>query len=311
MPVLDRITIYPVKSLDGVEVATALVLPCGALENDRRWRLVDMERRVVNAKRMPLVQAVRATFLWSQEGGGQEIELAVDLAAIACASPPLKARLRQLEPATFPLLPGPQGPCAWLSEALGLEVLLEERGDGGFPDDRDAPGATLIATATLEVVGRWFGLSLEESRRRFRANLEAGGCDPFWEDTLASPAGKPRPPVLRECADGPWADPYADLPPPEPLAFAIGGARLRATNVCRRCAVPTRDSRSGAVSEHFREAFEARRRASLREDVTASAWNTFYRLAINTSGCGTHPAAIQIGDAIVVARHDQHDRHDR
>ena len=68
MPVLDRITIYPVKSLDGVEVATALVLPCGALENDRRWRLVDMERRVVNAKRMPLVQAVRATFLWSQEG---------------------------------------------------------------------------------------------------------------------------------------------------------------------------------------------------------------------------------------------------
>ena len=311
MPVLDRITVYPVKSLDGVDLPAAVMLSCGALENDRRWRLVDMERRVVNAKRLPLVQAIRATFLWSEEGGEQGIELALDPTAIKCASPSPHARLRQLEPATFPLLPGPQGPCAWLSEALGLDVLLEERGDGGFPDDRDAPGATLIATATLEAVGRWFGLSLEESRRRFRANLEAGGCDPFWEDTLASPAGKPRPPVLRECADGPWADPYADLPPPEPLAFAIGGARLRATNVCRRCAVPTRDSRSGAVSEHFREAFEARRRASLREDVTASAWNTFYRLAINTSGCGTHPAAIQIGDAIVVARHDQHDRHDR
>ena len=303
MPVLDRITIYPVKSLDGVEVATALVLPCGALENDRRWRLVDMERRVVNAKRMPLVQAVRATFLWSQEGGGQEIELAVDPAAIACASPPLKARLRQLEPATFPLLPGPQGPCAWLSEALGLEVLLEERGDGGFPDDRDAPGATLIATATLEVVGRWFGLSLEESRRRFRANLEAGGCDAFWEDTLASPAGKPRPPVREEFAGGgPLADPYADLPPPEPLGFTIGGAHLRATNVCRRCVVPTRDSRSGAVSEYFREAFEARRRASLREDVAASGWNTLYRLAINTLGSCPHPAPIQIGDTIGVAR---------
>jgi len=302
MPVLDRITIYPVKSLDGVERATASVLPCGALENDRRWRLVDMERRVVSAKRIPLVQAIRATFLWSAEGGEQEIELAVDPTAIKCASPPLQARLRQLEPATFPLLPGPQGPCAWLSEALGLEVLLEERSDGGFPDDRDAPGATLIATATLETVGRWFGLSREESRRRFRANLEAGGCDAFWEDTLASPAGKHRPPVREECAGGPWADPYADLPPPEPLAFSIGGARLRATNVCRRCVVPTRDSRSGLVSEHFREAFEARRRATLREDVEASAWNTLYRLGINTIGSCTHPAAIQIGDTIGVAR---------
>ena len=302
MPVLDRITIYPVKSLDGVDLPAAVMLSCGALENDRRWRLVDMERRVVSAKRLPLVQAIRATFLWSEKGGEQGIGLAIEPAAIPCASLSLQARLMQLEPATFPLLPGPQGPCAWLAEALGLEVLLEERSDGGFPDDRDAPGATLIATATLEAVGRWFGLSLEESRRRFRANLEAGGCDPFWEDTLASPAGKPRPPILEECGDGPMADPYADLPPPEPLAFTIGGARLRATNVCRRCAVPTRDSRSGAVSEHFREAFEARRRATLREDVTASGWNTFYRLAINTIGSCPHPAAIQIGDAISVER---------
>ncbi|MFM7034641.1 MAG: MOSC N-terminal beta barrel domain-containing protein [Planctomycetia bacterium] len=42
MPTLDRITIYPVKSLDGVDVEECRVLPSGALENDRRWRLVDM-----------------------------------------------------------------------------------------------------------------------------------------------------------------------------------------------------------------------------------------------------------------------------
>jgi hypothetical protein len=29
MPTLDRITLYPVKSLDGVEVAEARVLPSG------------------------------------------------------------------------------------------------------------------------------------------------------------------------------------------------------------------------------------------------------------------------------------------
>jgi len=51
MPTLDLITLYPVKSLDGVDVPEAHVLPSGALEHDRRWRLVDMEGRVVNAKR--------------------------------------------------------------------------------------------------------------------------------------------------------------------------------------------------------------------------------------------------------------------
>ena len=61
MPTLDRITIFPVKSLDGVEVAAARVLSSGALEHDRRWQLVDMEGRVVNA---------RHEHAPSREGGG-------------------------------------------------------------------------------------------------------------------------------------------------------------------------------------------------------------------------------------------------
>ena len=46
MPTLDRITIYPVKSLAGVDLAECGVLENGALENDRRWRLVDLDGRV-------------------------------------------------------------------------------------------------------------------------------------------------------------------------------------------------------------------------------------------------------------------------
>ncbi|MFM7138323.1 MAG: hypothetical protein ACKO1M_14880, partial [Planctomycetota bacterium] len=76
--------------------------------------------------------------------------------------------------------------------------------------------------------------------------------------------------------------PYADLPPPEPREFTIGPARLRATNVCRRCVVPTRDSHTGAETAHFRDAFEARRHRGLRPDVDAAAWSHLYRLAVNT-----------------------------
>jgi uncharacterized protein YcbX len=290
MPTLDRITIYPVKSLDGIETDVATVLPGGALENDRRWRLVDMDGRVVNAKRTPVVHAVRAEFRLAD----RSVTLAVDPVAVASRDVREAERLASLATATFPLVPGPTGPSGWLTEALGFAVLLEERIDGGFPDDRDAPGATLVSTASLGEVARWYGFDLAECRRRFRANLEVGGCEAFWEDALASPA---RPELQPTVADLP-VDPYADLPPPEPRDFAVGSARFRATNVCRRCPVPSRDSRTGVAAAWFSDIFEARRRQGLRADVDVGAWGTLYRLAVNTTGISGVETGITVGDVV-------------
>jgi len=295
MPTLDRITLYPVKSLDGVDVDSARVLPSGALEFDRRWRLVDLDGRVVNAKRSPRFHAIRADF----DLAARVVTLAVDPATLAAAAIPGIERLVALRPDSFHLVPGPEGPCGWLSEALAETVLLEERPDGGFPDDRDAPGPTLISTASLAEVARWFGFDLAESRRRFRANLEIGGCDAFWEDTLASPA---RPGLALSFADLPGdlpADPYASLPPPEPREFSIGEARFKATNVCKRCVVPSRDSRSGAATAHFRDAFEARRGRGLRSDVDASGWGHLYRLALNTKQQDIRPVTLSLATVVM------------
>ena len=179
-------------------------------------------------------------------------------------------------------MPGPDGPCAWLAEAFGQPVLLVERVDGGFPDDREAAGPTVISKATLVEVARWFRLDVDECRRRFRANLELGGCDAFWEDSLASPARPELQPSLGELTYDLPADPYADLPPPEPRAFSIGDVRFQATNVCRRCVVPSRDSRTGAVTEQFRDVFEAWRGQTLPVGVDASGWSHLYRLGVNT-----------------------------
>ena len=293
MPTLDRITLYPVKSLDGIDVDSVRVLPSGALEHDRRWRLVDLDGRVVNAKRTPLFHAIRAEFDLAE----RLVSLAVDPTALAANAIPGVERLAGLRPASFHLVPGSDGPCGWLAESLGLGVLLQERPDGGFPDDRDAPGPTLISTASLAEVARWFGFDLAESRRRFRANLEIGGCDAFWEDALASPA---RPGLAPAFADLPGdlpADPYASLPPPEPKEFSIGEARFKATNVCRRCVVPSRDSRTGTVTAHFRDAFEARRGRGLRADVDAGGWGHLYRLAVN-SACKT-AGVVSLDHAVV------------
>ena len=280
MPTLDRITVYPVKSLDGVDLDEAVVLPDGGLEHDRRWRLVDLDGRVMNAKRSPLFHALRADF----DLAGREVRLHVDPVALATGGLPMADldRLRPLDAESFALVPGQGGPCGWLSEAFGRPLLLEERLDGGFPDDRDAPGPTCISTATLVEVGRWFGFDLAEARRRFRTNLEFGGCDAFWEDAIASPAAAVGRPSLFDLPPDLPGDPYADLPPPEPLGLAIGPVRLVATGVCRRCVVPSRDSRTGAVTAHFRDAFEARRSRALRADVDSSGWGHLYRLGVKT-----------------------------
>ena len=307
MPTLDRITIHPVKSLDGVDVPAARVLPVGGLEHDRRWQLTDMDGRTLNAKRIPLLHAIRAEFDLASgddpadvsRAAANLVSLAVDPAAVRAAAVPGVTRLAALAPRSFPLVPGRDGPCDWLSDALGMQVLLLERRDGGFPDDREAPGPTLVSTASLEEVGRWFGLGLDEVRRRFRINLEIGGCGAFWEDALASPARPDLAPSLLDLPADLPVDPYADLPPPEPKRFSIGELRFRAANVCRRCPVPGRDSRTGAAGERFQEVFEARRRRGLRCDVDSSGWGTLYRLGINTQA--ETSGDVHVGDALAVA----------
>ena len=314
MPTLDRITIYPVKSLDGLEVKRARVLPGAGLEHDRRWQLIDLEGRVINAKRLAILHAIRAEFELAGveaagfEAGGCEgaggqgadagnlVTLSVDPAALAARAVPGVERLAALQPERFPLIAGGAGPCGWLAEAVGFGVLLVERAEGGFPDDREAAGPTVIATASLGEVARWFGISLDECRRRFRVNLELGGCDAFWEDTLAIPARPEFAPSLADCAVDLPADPYAALPPHEPRAFAIGGAGFRAANVCRRCVVPSRDSRTGAVTDLFRDAFEARRIRGMRADVDPSAWSHAYRLAVHTVVRGAG-GIVSLGDS--------------
>jgi hypothetical protein len=46
--------------------------------------------------------------------------------------------------------------------------------------------------------------------------------------------------------------------------------------------VPTRDSRTGRVTEQFREVFETWRGKTLPVTADAAGWSHFYRLGVNT-----------------------------
>jgi uncharacterized protein YcbX len=250
---LDRITIFPIKSLGGVAVDSVAVLPNGALEHDRRFAMVDADGRYVNGKRTAAVHRIRAEYDLAQMSVRFDNE----------AEFSLRHQLREIGD--------------WLSSALGIACGLAENPAGGFPDDTDAPGPTLLSTATLTEIARWFpGLSLDETRRRFRANLEVAGVEPFWEDRLVGAAGTKVP-------------------------FQVGKLRWLGVNPCQRCVVPSRDSASSEATPGFQKTFAAARENRLPTWAPRDRFNHFYRLAVNTQlAAGQSPARLSVGDAVAL-----------
>ncbi|MBD1914457.1 MULTISPECIES: MOSC N-terminal beta barrel domain-containing protein [Cyanophyceae] len=253
---LARIDIFPVKSLDGVSVSQATVLASGALESDRTYALFDAQNRFVNGKRTAAIHHLRSTF----SKDGQFITLAVD------GHPPT---------ATFHLQQQRSELEAWLSDYFQQLVTLQVNSDSGFPDDTDAAGPTVISTATLQTVADWYCLSLEETRRRFRTNLEIDGVPSFWEDQLFS-------------ADG------------SPVRFAIGNVVLEGINPCQRCIVPTRDTLTGIAIDHFQKKFSQQRAATLPDWAHPSRFNHFYKLAVNTNIVHQGGHMLKVGDSVSV-----------
>jgi uncharacterized protein len=165
MPYVARLTIYPIKALSACEVQLARVLPCGALQHDRRWGLFDDAGRVWNGKRTAAIHSITSRFDPVTE------EHQVTLANGATAARESGTSWKTIE--------------NLLGDHLHGVVQMHENEVVGFPDDLDSPGPTIISTATLETIASWYpGLTTDSVRRRLRTNIEIGGVEPFWEDRL-------------------------------------------------------------------------------------------------------------------------------
>lgn len=239
MPYLAKILIYPIKSLDGVEVQQGRIINSGALEHDREFAIFDEHSRVVNGKQNPSIHQLRSYFHISH----REISLQFP---------------EKDSEYVFHLDEERQTLAAILSDFFGFAVTLEQNSQGGFPDDLQSPGPTVISTATLAEVASWFpGVTIDEMRRRMRANLEIDGVPAFWEDQLFSASG-------------------------EVLSFHVGDVQFLGVNPCQRCIVPTRDSFSGVAYPSFQKIFVQKRQVTLPEWAATSRFNHFYRLSVNT-----------------------------
>jgi hypothetical protein len=148
--------------------------------------------------------------------------------------------------------------------------------NGGFPDDGNAPGPTVVSTATLAAVASWFpGLDVDSVRRRLRANVEIDGVPAFWEDALFGAAG-------------------------DAVPFQLGAVELAGTNPCQRCIVPSRDPESGEPLPAFAKHVAERRAETLPPWAERTRFDHFYRLAVNTRAAPNQAGrAIRVGDSLV------------
>jgi uncharacterized protein len=248
-PRLANIRLHPIKSLDPVSVAEARIGPSGGLELDRAWAPYTVDNRWVNGKRTPTILHIRADF-------------AADLGSVTLSAPDDHRGIAPLHIA-FPQ--DTDTAAEWFSVYFEQRVIVRHSRNG-YPDDAIANGPTIISTASLEAVCRWFpAIDLDEARRRFRTSLEIAGSagageqfPAFWEDRLFGPANT-----------------YA-------VRFRIGEVNFEGSNPCARCSVPPRDSRTGANLADFQKRFCDLRREHLPPWASAEHFDHYYRLAVNT-----------------------------
>jgi uncharacterized protein YcbX len=255
MAKLARINLHPVKSFDPQAVERAKLLAAGAIEHDRRYALRDREGEFVNGKRTPAIHWLRSNFDPATGRLALRIEGTSEIHTFD-----VDAERPQLS--------------AWLSDYFSLPLEFVENARGGFPDDTDSPGPTVVSTATLAAVAEWFtGLTLDDVRARFRANLEIEGVEPFWEDRLVAAGNRI-------------------------VHFQIGEVELLGTNPCQRCVVPTRSPKTGEPLQDFAKTFAQRREETLPDWAPSSRFDHFYRLAVNTRRANGQAGTICVGDEV-------------
>jgi len=168
---IEKILIYPVKSLEGVELEEITITGSGALEHDREFALFDGEGNFVNGKNYPAINLVRAEY---------------DLTEMYIAL----SRSGSSEQFIFSLLEQRDEIAEWFTGYFKKEITFEMKSESGFPDDTAAYGPTLVSGASVKEVAGWFSLSGNNVIARFRPNLVIAGTAPFWEDNLFGKNGE-------------------------------------------------------------------------------------------------------------------------
>lgn len=264
---LDRLRVYPIKSLDGVDVDAADLGAGGGLASDREFALLDADGDYVNGKSERRIHRVRADF-------------DLDARTVRLAAPHDEGP-ETPETATFSLDDGHTGIESWMTAFLGYEVSMVGERAGGYPDRTRLHGPSVVSTGTLREVASWYdGVSVDSMRRRLRANVELASGEAFFEDRLVAEPG-------------------------ERVRVRAGDVDLFGVDPCQRCAVPARDPDTGEEYPDFRTRFIERREATMPSWSGGGRFDDVFRVMVNTAAPeASVGGTLRVGDAVRVVGTD-------
>lgn len=169
-PYISKIRIYPVKSLDPVEVSEAEI-GIRSLKYDRAYAMVTQDGRYVNGKRTGRVNELKASY--DLQNGIIQL-----------------SERENLEISEFELKEGNNDLNAYLSDFFELNVSLIHRTKGELMDIPGASSVTIVSEASIASIHKDLNnYTLDNVRLRFRANIEIAGVSAFWEEKLFKTPG--------------------------------------------------------------------------------------------------------------------------
>jgi Uncharacterized Fe-S protein len=170
-PTLSRITIYPIKSLDGISLQKAKITEGGCLLHDREYAISDETGNFIIGKTNPLVHTLRSAIDFETE----------------------TVSFRRQNETTwnqFHLQREKTEIQSYLAHYFGIPIRFNKNSTGRFMDIPDISGVTILSTSSLQSVSKWYtDMNINETRKRFRATIEIEGVHAFWEDHLFSKEG--------------------------------------------------------------------------------------------------------------------------
>jgi uncharacterized protein len=257
-PVVNRITIYPVKSLDGISLQKAQIGNGGCLLHDREYAIVNSNGKFIKGKNNDLIYLLRSVIDFENEIISFRHQLETDWNHFH-----LQNDKMQID--------------EYLSSFFNLEVTLQKNSEGKFLDEPVISGMTIVSTESMNMVSVWFNdMPLEETRKRFRANIQIAAETAFWEDQLFFEQGTA-------------------------IEFKIGEITLYGMSPRARCVVPSRHPQTGEAIHGFQKTFTQQRINTLPQWSTLEDYGHAYYLSVD---CYIPPKAfgkwIAVGDEVTI-----------